>query len=71
MPPWFLASWFVPIALFALYAVFAWDAAAIVERQDQELLEGLLGFGFLAFLLDNLARLERGEAVARPEPEPP
>jgi hypothetical protein len=66
VPPWFLASWFVPIALFALYAAFFWGTAGIIVWQDQEPLEALLAFGFLAFVLTNLGRVRAGEAaVAR------
>jgi hypothetical protein len=57
VPPWFLASWFVPVAAFALYATLFWGELALVEWQDQEPLEGLLAFGFLAFVLRTLARV--------------
>ena len=63
MPSWFLASWFVPIALFALYAAFFWGQTSVIEWQDQEPLEALLAFGLLAFLVDNLLRLQRSEAA--------
>ena len=62
MPPWFLATWFAPIALFALYASFAWGQVALIGWQDQEPLEALLAFGFLAFLLTSLTRLQDQQA---------
>jgi hypothetical protein len=63
VPPWFLASWFVPLALFALYVIFFWRSTAFVEWQDQELLEALLALGFFGFLWYNLSRLRRGHVV--------
>ena len=57
VPPWFLASWFVPVAVFALYATFFWGELALVEWQDQEPLEGVLAFGFLAYVLRTLAQV--------------
>jgi hypothetical protein len=57
VPPWFLASWFVPVAAFALYATLFWGELALVEWQDQEPLEGLLAFGFLAFVLRTFAQV--------------
>jgi hypothetical protein len=62
LPPWFLSSWFVPMALFALYATFFWGRANLIRWQDQEPLEALLAVGFLAFVLGSLARVQRGAA---------
>ena len=68
VPPWYLASWFVPVALFAFYATFFWGRTGFIQWQDQEPLEALLAFGLVAFLLHNLARCRRGEAGTRPRP---
>jgi len=68
VPPWFLGSWFVPIALFAVYAIFFWGQGALVEWQDQEPVEALLALGFLGFLWYNLSRLRRGHPVLGTEP---
>ena len=68
VPPWFLGSWFVPIALFAVYATFFWGQAALVEWQDQEPIEALLALGFFGFLWYNLSRLRRGHPVPGSSP---
>ena len=64
VPPWFLASWFVPIALFAAYGALAWGQVPALEWQDQEPIEGLVALGFVAFLTYNLARLRSGHVLA-------
>ena len=68
VPPWFLGSWFAPIALFAVYATFFWGQAALVEWQDQEPIEALLALGFLGFLWYNLSRLRHGHPVLGSSP---
>jgi hypothetical protein len=68
VPPWFLGSWFVPIALFAVYAIFFWGQAPLVEWQDQESVEALLALGFFGFLLYNLSRLRRDHPVLGSSP---
>ena len=68
VPPWFLASWFVPTALFAAYGALAWGQAPLVEWQDQEPIEALVALGFVGFLMYNLARLRRGHPLAEAQP---
>jgi hypothetical protein len=52
-PPWFLSSWFLPLAIFTVYYREGW----LVEWRDQELLEALLALGFLGFLARSLSQL--------------
>jgi hypothetical protein len=57
VPPWFLSSWFAPLALFTIYYRFYWSAGSLVEWRDQELAEALLALGFLGFLAHSLSQL--------------
>jgi hypothetical protein len=52
-PPWFLSSWFLPLAIFTVY----YREGSLVEWRDQELLEALLALGFLGFLARSLWQL--------------
>jgi hypothetical protein len=71
VPPWFLASWFVPTGLFAAYGALAWGQAPLVEWQDQEPIEALVALGFVGFLMYNLARLRSGHPLAEAQPANP
>jgi hypothetical protein len=70
LPPWFLSSWFVPYALFALYDHFFWGALPLVEWQDSEVIEALLAIGFAGFVWHMRSQLRVAGAAPQAQPGP-
>lgn len=56
-PPWFTATYFAPSALF-VSCVHVCGQTGVITRDDQEVIELLLAFGFLLFVVYNLRRVK-------------